>query len=67
MVSPGMTDTELIADTTEKFRLLTAAQTPLRRIATPEDIAGAISFLASHKSDFLTGKTIRVNGGQIMI
>lgn len=67
LVSPGMTDTGLIANVPEKVRLLTAAQTPLRRIATPEDIAGAISFLASDKSDFLTGETIRVNGGQIMI
>ena len=67
LVSPGMTDTELIANVPEKVRLLTAIQTPLRRIATPGDIAGAISFLASDKSDFLTGETIRVNGGQIMI
>jgi len=67
LVSPGMTDTELIANVPEKVRLLTAAQTPLRHIATPEDIAGAISFLASDKSDFLTGETIRINGGQVMI
>lgn len=67
MVSPGITDTELIANIPEKARILTAAQTPLRRIATPEDIASAISFLASNKSDFLTGETIRVNGGQIML
>lgn len=67
LVSPGMTDTELVANIPEKARLLTAAQTPLRRIATPDDVAGAISFLASDKSDFLTGETIRVNGGQIML
>lgn len=67
MVSPGMTDTELIANIPEKAILLTTAQTPLRRIATPRDVAKAISFLASDKSDFLTGETIRVNGGQIML
>jgi len=67
LVSPGMTDTELIADIPEKTRLVTAATTPLRRIAKPEDIAGAISFLASDKSDFITGETIRVNGGQVML
>jgi 3-oxoacyl-[acyl-carrier protein] reductase len=66
-VSPGMTDTVLIADIPEKTRLLTAAQTPLRNLAKPEDIAGAISFLASSRSDFITGETIRVNGGQTMI
>lgn len=67
MVSPGMTDTELIADIPEKARLMTAARTPLRRIAKPEDIAGAVSFLASGRSDFMTGETLRINGGQVMI
>jgi 3-oxoacyl-[acyl-carrier protein] reductase len=67
LISPGMTDTELIADVPEKVRLLTATTTPLRRLATAQDIANSISFLASEKSDFITGETIRVNGGQIMI
>ena len=67
MVSPGMVDTPLIADVPEKVRLLSAAQTPLRTLATAEDIAGAISFLVSDKSNYLTGETIRVNGGQFML
>lgn len=67
MVSPGMTDTDLIADVPEKSRLMTAARTPLRRLARPEDIAGAVSYLASENSRFLTGETIRVNGGQGML
>lgn len=67
LVSPGMTDTDLVANMPEKIKLLSAAQTPLRRIAQPEDIANAISFLASTKSDYLSGETIRVNGGQVMI
>lgn len=67
MVSPGMTDTDLIADMPEKARLLVAARTPLRRLAKPEDIAGAVSYLASARADYLTGETIRVNGGQVML
>jgi 3-oxoacyl-[acyl-carrier protein] reductase len=67
LVSPGMTDTGLIADVPEKVKLLTASRTPLRRIANPADIANTIAFLASEKSDFLTGETIRVNGGNVMI
>ena len=66
-VSPGMTETELIANVPEKVRLVTAAKTPLRRLAKPEDVAQAIAFLASDKSDFMTGETLRVNGGQVMI
>lgn len=67
LVSPGMTETDQIADIPERIRLLTAARTPLRHLARPEDVAGAVSFLASDKADFLTGETIRVNGGQVML
>ncbi len=67
LVSPGMVDTDLIADVPEKARLLEAAQTPLRCLAQPEDITGTVSFLVSEKSNFLTGETIRVNGGKYMI
>jgi 3-oxoacyl-[acyl-carrier protein] reductase len=51
MVTPGMVSTELTADIPEKIKLLTAAQTPLRRLALAQDVANAISFLASEKSD----------------
>lgn len=67
LVSAGMTNTDLISDIPEKVKLVTAARTPLRRLADPQDIANAISYLVSNKSDFLTGETIRVNGGQVMI
>ncbi len=67
MVTPSLVNTELTADIPEKIKLLTAAQTPLRRLALAADVAGVISFLASEKSDFLAGENIRVNGGQVMI
>jgi 3-oxoacyl-[acyl-carrier protein] reductase len=67
MVSPSVINTELTADIPEKIKLITASQTPLRRLATPLDVAGAISFLAGEKADFLSGENIRLNGGQIMI
>ncbi|MEI6638639.1 MAG: SDR family oxidoreductase [Chlorobium sp.] len=67
MISPGMTETELISDIPEKNRLMVAAKAPLRRLAKPEDIAGTVSFLASSRADYITGETIRVNGGQVML
>lgn len=66
MVSPSLVSTELTADIPEKIKLMTAAQTPLRRLALAQDVAGTISFLASEKSDFLSGENIRLNGGQLM-
>lgn len=67
MVSPGMTDTNQIADVPERVRLVTAAKTPLRRLGTPEDVAKVVVFLASEQSDFLCGEIVRVNGGQLMV
>lgn len=67
MVSPGMTRTELITDIPEKVKLMTEARTPLKRLAEAQDIAYAIAFLVSDASDFMTGETLRVNGGQVML
>lgn len=66
MVSPSVIATELTSDIPEKVKLMSAAQTPLRRLAKPEDVAGAVSFLASDKSNFLSGEVIRINGGMVM-
>ena len=67
IVSPGMTETSLIADIPEKARLLAKMQNPLRRLAKPEDIVGAIEFLLSQNAHHITGETIRINGGQLML
>lgn len=65
-VSPGMTETDLIGDIPEKAKLIAKVQTPLRRLATPGDIAKTVSFLFSTDSSFITGQNIRVCGGSIM-
>ena len=62
-----MVNTQLIANITEKISLLSAAQTPLRSLAEAKDVANVIAFLASDKSNYLTGETIRVNGGKSML
>lgn len=67
MISPGITETELIADMSEKSRLLVAARTPLKRLAVPADVANVVGFLASSNADYITGETIRVSGGQVML
>ncbi len=64
-VAPGFTDTEAsrsLADV-EKYD---TSKTPLGRVAGPEDIAGALLFLASGESDFMTGQTLLVDGGRVM-
>ena len=63
MVSPGMTETDLIADVPERLRKVQAMQTPLRRLAAPEDVARTVLFLCSEAADFITGADIPVCGG----
>ncbi|WP_293801998.1 3-oxoacyl-ACP reductase [uncultured Bosea sp.] len=66
-VAPGLVyPTQASADTPEEVREMLIAQTPLRRIATPEDIAGPVLFLASDWSRFVTGQILHVDGGLVM-
>ncbi len=65
-VAPGMTATALIGDIPEKAQLMAARQTPMRRLATPQDIAAAVAYLASESAGFITGQTVSVNGGMVM-
>jgi 3-oxoacyl-[acyl-carrier protein] reductase len=66
-VAPGLVyPTQASADTPEAVRESLIAQTPLRRIATPEDVAGPVLFLASEWSRFVTGQVLHVDGGLVM-
>lgn len=62
-VAPGMVETSLSAQMGPQVRERIVAMTPLGRIATPEDIAGVIAFLASDESGFMTGSYLPVSGG----
>jgi 3-oxoacyl-[acyl-carrier protein] reductase len=67
VVSPGFTNTRLVSGLSERARLLTKAQTPLGRLAEPDQIAAAVAFLAKDDSSHITGEVLRVNGGLVMI
>jgi hypothetical protein len=63
----AMTDTDQIADVPARIRMVEAANTPLRRLASVEDVARLLVFLVPDQSDFLCGETIRLNGGQVIV
>ncbi len=66
-VAPGLVwPTDASRATRESLRQQLAAQTPLRRIATPEDVTGPVLFLASDWSGFMTGQVLYVDGGLVM-
>jgi NAD(P)-dependent dehydrogenase (short-subunit alcohol dehydrogenase family) len=64
-VGPGYVDTPMLADRTEEQRAEIAARHPLNRIATPEDIAAMVLFLASPAAAFVTGAYYPVDGGYL--
>ncbi len=67
MVSPGLTRTEMTEHYQERVFKMEAARTPLKRIATTDDVAGAVAFLVGEESAFLTGVNLFVTGGQVML
>ncbi|HEY1944455.1 MAG TPA: glucose 1-dehydrogenase [Roseiarcus sp.] len=63
-VAPGVVETEMSSFAkTDGGREFTLAMQAFKRIAQPEDIAGAVAFLASDGARWITGDTIRVDGG----
>ena len=67
LVAPGMTQTEMISSLPDKAKMITKMQTPLRKLAEPDDIAQSIAFLIGSKSTHITGEVLRVCGGAMMI
>ena len=61
-----MTHTQMLAEIPDKTKLVTKMNTPLKRLAEPEDIANMIDFLLSEKANHITGETLRVSGGIFM-
>jgi 2-hydroxycyclohexanecarboxyl-CoA dehydrogenase len=70
VVAPGLTDTPLlrrmIDEGNEKLIEAIVKATPIRRLATPEEVAEAVVFLASDRASFITGQTLGVGGGLVM-
>jgi len=63
-IAPGLTDTFLMKESTrEEFINKTIENLMIKRIADPKEIANVIMFLASDLSSYITGQTIRVDGG----
>ena len=65
-VSPGPTDTPLFATLPEKMRQALVRAIPFGRLAKPEEVAEAILFFASPRSEFVTGQVLSVSGGLTM-
>ena len=65
-VAPGVIDTDMVRVLGDDTLRELAAQTPLGRLGTPEDIAAAVSYLASDGASFITGQVLAVDGAFIL-
>jgi 3-oxoacyl-[acyl-carrier protein] reductase len=63
-IAPGVIDTPILAAWSDEARAKLATVQPVGRLGRPEDIAAMVSFLASAKTEFITGQTILVDGGR---
>ena len=66
VIAPGMIDTDMTRSVTEKAQIDLAAQIPLGRLGTVDDVAAAACFLASDEAAYITGHVLAVNGGMYM-
>jgi 3-oxoacyl-[acyl-carrier protein] reductase len=66
VVAPGMIDTDMTRAIGSKSQIDWAAQIPLGRLGTPDDVAAAVCFLASDEAAYITGHVLAVNGGIYM-
>ena len=66
VVAPGFVETDMTEQLPEKTRTEYQAAIPARRFAQPEEIAGAVSFLASDDAGYVSGAVLPVDGGMGM-
>lgn len=65
-VAPGFIDTDMTKDLPEAQKAQLLARIPLARLGQADEIAAAVSFLASPAASYITGQTLHVNGGMYM-
>ena len=63
-VAPGLIETDMVAAMPEQARAQSIAETVVGRLGRPEDVAAAVTFLASPSAQHITGSVLQVDGGQ---
>jgi 3-oxoacyl-[acyl-carrier protein] reductase len=67
-ICPGLIDTQMVRKTTkEEEREAFIASFPIQRLGLPEEIGDLVVFLCSEKASYITGASIDINGGDLMI
>ena len=66
-IAPGFIETNMTAELSDDRKEDILRSISVGRLGKPDDIAGAVCFLASDKANYITGQTIHINGGMLMI
>ena len=66
-VAPGFIDTDMTRNLPEDYKKQLLNKIPLGKLGSPNDIANAVAFLASDNASYITGETLHINGGMLMI
>ncbi|HET9046794.1 MAG TPA: 3-oxoacyl-ACP reductase FabG [Casimicrobiaceae bacterium] len=66
-VAPGFIDTDMTRALSDAQRDALLGRIPLGKLGTPQDIADAVCFLAGPRAGYITGATLHVNGGMLMV
>ena len=65
-VTPGFIDTDMTKNLSDKIKEEMLKRIPLKRFASPKEVANAVAFLLSDEASYITGETLKVNGGMYM-
>ncbi len=67
-VCPGLTYTEMVRETISDERVGAYAESfPISRLGEPDEVAELVAFLASDRAAYITGASLDINGGDLMI
>lgn len=67
VIAPGFFDTDMTRALTDEQRAAILTTVPMGRMGEPEEIGACVSFLASQAAAYITGQTLHINGGMLMI
>lgn len=66
MINPGFIETDMTGEMSQEARDLVSSQIPVGYIGAPKDIAAGVLYLSSDEARYITGQTLRINGGLYM-
>ena len=65
-ITPGFIETDMTKELKDEIKEFNLSRIPLKRFGKPSEVASAVAFLLSDEASYITGETLKVNGGMLM-